>query len=835
MAPITRGFSSGQAPQDAPAAKRTPAGRDATLVEAAVALLHADAAVLIEAGPHPTIYSSGSVSESLLGELLSRLARGEQFPQIVAESRLAVEPLPDGRSLAIIAAADARRGSSPAQHELDLFVELAAGAHTLRQTENRRLHAVSDIQQSISAQSPILDVFRSIYERAAEEIDTPTFIAALYDRSSQTARYAFAMQDGVERAVADFPPRPLAGPLAEAIRTGRPQLIDDATALPEAGRAAILGDGLRAVRALLVVPMVHHSEVLGVIEAQSYHPSAFTDDDVYLLSTLANQAAVALDSARLLKDSREQVERLTLLNQVMMAMSQIEDPAGASLRALELILAALPGIDMASAWLVDRAQQGLTRLASSGYPADGYLSDRLSLDAPALVSAVARAGRSQVLHIPLESSLPADSERFVEVNRIQTVIHIPMSTGQRVVGVLTFASRTRRDVDPEEIEFLETLGGQLGGSLEALSLHVDQDAERRRLQTILENLPEAIVIADAAGQISVCNHTAEELWGHSAGAASLEELPQVYGLCHPDGRPLGWRETPLARALLDGVPSTGRELLIRRDDGSELPILSNCVPVPDGQGKPAGAVEVFQNISRLKEIDRLKDDFINTVSHELRTPTTTIRGGALTLLRRGDTLDEGTKRQLLRDMSEEAERLHILVEDLLSLSRSQAGMQLTTEPIIPHRFVNHMILERGPRVGDHPLTVDVPADLPMVEADPFCLEQIFRNLLENAVKFSAGGQRIEIEAAPIEGEVVFSVLDRGTGIPSRDVDRVFEPFYRSDEVINAGAQGAGLGLAVCERFARMQGGRIWAEARPGGGTAFRFTVPSVGEPAADEP
>ncbi len=145
-----------------------------------------------------------------------------------------------------------------------------------------------------------------------------------------------------------------------------------------------------------------------------------------------------------------------------------------------------------------------------------------------------------------------------------------------------------------------------------------------------------------------------------------------------------------------------------------------------------------------------------------------------------------------------------------------------------------MILERGGRVGDHPLTVHVPADLPMVEADPFCLEQIFRNLLENAVKFSAGGQRIEIDAERREGEVVFSVLDRGTGIPAKDVGRVFEPFYRSDEVINAGAQGAGLGLAVCDRFARMQGGRIWAEARPDGGTAFRFTVPSVGESASDE-
>jgi len=228
--------------------------------------------------------------------------------------------------------------------------------------------------------------------------------------------------------------------------------------------------------------------------------------------------------------------------------------------------------------------------------------------------------------------------------------------------------------------------------------------------------------------------------------ATLRELAEAYHLCHPDGRPLAWNETPLARALIDGLPTSGHELLIRRPDGSRVPILSNCGPVRDAQGRIQGAVEVFQDIGAWKEVDRLKDDFINTVSHELRTPTTTIRGGALTLLRRGDALDETTKRQLLRDMSDSAERLHILVEDMLSLSRSQAGMQVATEPVIPHRFINQMILERGSRVGDHPLTVHVPANLPIIEADPFCLDQILRNLLENAVKFSPRGERIEIDA-----------------------------------------------------------------------------------------
>jgi GAF domain-containing protein len=190
-------------------------------------------------------------------------------------------------------------------------------------------------------------------------------------------------------------------------------------------------------------------------------------------------------------DSRTQVERLTLLNQVMLAMSQNEDPMEAALRALELILSALSGIDMASAWLVSDDRDQLICLATSGYPDDGFQSDSLPIDAPAVVCAVALAGRSQVTQLPV-SSLPQLTQRFVSANRIQTMIHIPMLAGQRVLGVLTFASRLRRDVDQEEVAFLETLSGQVGGSLKALSVHREQDAERRRLET-QRILPAAIV------------------------------------------------------------------------------------------------------------------------------------------------------------------------------------------------------------------------------------------------------------------------------------------------------------------------------------------------------
>ena len=820
--------------QRSPSTRSAPAsGADVSLLEAASTLVGADGGVVLAPGLAPRVLHTIGLSNEQLATFFDLAVSSSAMRRIAGKDLLVLTPFSRGRTHLLLGLLFAGRVALKHAHEqaLSLFLELAGREPAQhRRDENRRLEAVSVVQQSISAQSPLSDVFRSIYERAAQEIDAPTFFGASYDAVDQTVNYVFAVQDGVERPPASFAPRPPAGPLLDAIRSGKPQEIGAVEQLSAPSLASVLGDGARPVRSMLIVPMVRGDEVVGVIEAQSYRPSAFSDADISLLWTLAGQAAVALESARLLEETRRQVERLTVLNQVMIMTSRSDNIASACSQALEMVLKAIPGIDLVGVWLVDDVQPGLVRLAATGMAEPDAFRERLPLDDSTLINKTIKSGQPAIIQIKAGAKLPSITKDFVARNQIATLVYIPMRGTRRTIGIFSVASHKHREIDASEVGFLETLAGQLGAQIEAAIMLERHEEERRRLQTVIENLPEAIVIADRDGRIVSHNHVAEELWGHPSQATTLEQIPDANGLLTPEGRPLPWQETPLARSLLRSAPTVGQELRIRRPDGSEVPILSNCAPIYDRQGKLTGSVEVFQDISRLKEIDRLKDNFINTVSHELRTPTTTIRGGALTLLRRGKTLDERTKNQLLRDMAEEAERLHILVEDLLSLARSQAGMQLTTEPVIPHRFVNRMILELGGRVGDHTLTVDVPTDLSIIEADVFSLEQIFRNLLENAVKFSPRGQRIEITAEGDSNEVIFSILDRGSGIPPEDMDRVFEPFYRSEAVIVAAVQGTGLGLAVCKRLVEMHGGRIWAEARPGGGAAFRFTIPSVTEP-----
>jgi signal transduction histidine kinase len=225
----------------------------------------------------------------------------------------------------------------------------------------------------------------------------------------------------------------------------------------------------------------------------------------------------------------------------------------------------------------------------------------------------------------------------------------------------------------------------------------------------------------------------------------------------------------------------------------------------------------------------LVDELFSILSHELRAPLTTIKGSSRTLLRHGAALEADTARQLLQDIDQEADRLHRLVDNLLELAR--AGVDsgaLRTEPTAVDVLLRRVVADATPRAGSRRLRVRAPADLPRPAIDPVRIEQVVRNLIDNAVKFSPASGLIDVSAARGEGAVVVTVKDEGPGVAPEYHERVFERFFRVEREGSTVA-GAGLGLAICKRFVELHGGRIELESRPGHGAAFRFTLP-LGEP-----
>jgi PAS domain S-box-containing protein len=226
----------------------------------------------------------------------------------------------------------------------------------------------------------------------------------------------------------------------------------------------------------------------------------------------------------------------------------------------------------------------------------------------------------------------------------------------------------------------------------------------------------------------------------------------------------------------------------------------------------------------LRRANEAKDEFLGLVSHELRTPITTIYGGAHLLRTRGATIDEESRISVLEDIEHEAERLHRIVEDLLVLARLELGGEIATEPVLLQRMVEKSVNTFKKRRPGREFLLQLDDAMAPVRASNVYLEQILRNLMSNADKYSPPETAIEIISYMQDGDAVTSVMDRGPGIALEEVDLIFERFYRSQGTAKQ-AGGAGIGLTVCKRLVEAQNGRIWADPREGGGLIVSFSLP----------
>lgn len=223
------------------------------------------------------------------------------------------------------------------------------------------------------------------------------------------------------------------------------------------------------------------------------------------------------------------------------------------------------------------------------------------------------------------------------------------------------------------------------------------------------------------------------------------------------------------------------------------------------------------------------DELLSILSHELRAPLTTIKGSSRTLLRHGATLDPSATRQLLQDIDQEAERLNKLVDNLLELARAGIGpAALRAESTAIDLLLRRAVADATPRAGSRQLRVRVPASLPAAWVDPVRIEQVVRNLLDNAVKYSPPESTIDVGAVVQGDHIVVTVHDEGPGIEPDYQERVFERFFRVERA-GSTVSGAGLGLAICKRFVELHGGRIEVDGRASQGATLRFTIP-LGQP-----
>jgi K+-sensing histidine kinase KdpD len=417
---------------------------------------------------------------------------------------------------------------------------------------------------------------------------------------------------------------------------------------------------------------------------------------------------------------------------------------------------------------------------------------------------------------------------------MRSLLGVPILLGSRTLGNLYLTER--EDGAPftaDDLEAVQVLAAHAATAIDRAELYRQVEAARERaeeqrdqLRVILDNLPSGVLIQSAPQeQIELVNEAALAiLLRQSAPSGTLPTYGRDYRLLHADGTPLPADQRPSARALA-GEQVHNQQVMLERWDGSQLPVLAQASPLRDATGAIQRAVVVYQDVTRLREAEQLKDDFLSLISHEFRTPLTAIHGGAHLLSEQGDELAPETKHELLQDVVVESARLDRMLANMLSLAAIMAGrLQASTEPILLALLVRRVAAEVAARSPGYELTVDLPADLPAAEGDPDLLAQVLRNLYENAIKYSPGGGEVRTTARQDDGAITIELTDSGVGIAPEHVTEVFERFRRpgADPTV----RGMGLGLYLSRLLVEAQNGRIAARsAGIGLGATFAVTLP----------
>lgn len=378
-----------------------------------------------------------------------------------------------------------------------------------------------------------------------------------------------------------------------------------------------------------------------------------------------------------------------------------------------------------------------------------------------------------------------------------------------------------------EMELASTFAAHASVAMENAALHARTDErlheQTSRLEAIVESLADGLVLEDPAGRVLVCNRTAARMVGLDPEEARARPAGELLATLVDRAVDRAAADRELAAAH-DGTGTGRADLRVRGDAGRDQDLRLHVFDVTDATGARLGRGHLWQDISDDKALDRMKSALVGTVSHELRSPLALIKGYASTLLADDVSWAPDDQREFLETISTETDRLTRLVQDLLDVSRIEAGaLEIACEP----QPVNE-ILHRA--VGGFPLAVRgrvrlaLATGLPLVDVDASRVETVVHNLLDNAVKYGPNDRPIELTTRLDDGRVVVSVRDHGPGVSPELGDRVFDRFVRADNRLARQVGGVGIGLAICRGFVEAHGGRLWMEpAQPG--TTFTFSLP----------
>jgi PAS domain S-box-containing protein len=515
----------------------------------------------------------------------------------------------------------------------------------------------------------------------------------------------------------------------------------------------------------------------------------------------------------------------TMIARVATAVAQSADISELAEAVLDQTIDAL-GAYACSIFTADTEHRTLHRLSSRRTPEHEVFST-VPFDGPSVTSRAARMRQVQVVddleRIIDEKPPVAEFLAGIGARRISSA---PLLAGGELVGVLTYVITSPRACCADVTAILEVLASIVGVGLSNVQAKDRAKREHARLQTILEHAPHGIVYVDLVEQRTTSNPAADKLLGMSLSELTATSDAPVR-IFYPDGRRVEHDDVPGMRALR-GETVKHVELQVERPTGERRPVLLSATPVTGKGGRVEGTVIAFEDISALKELERLREEFAAIVAHDLRNPITAIRATADVILmkaRDGDRLQ--VERSGIERIRHSSVRLDDMVKDLMDASRIEAGrLGLQAAPIEAADVVTSFVSQILPTLGSHAVELDVDGGHVRINADRLRLEQILTNIVENAAKYSPEQAPIAVRVRQRDGGVAISVADHGSGIAPEEMPLLFDRFYQAQRA-RAMRKGLGLGLYITKGLVEAHGGRITVHSEVGNGSTFEVWLPAA--------
>ncbi|MEZ0396698.1 MAG: GAF domain-containing protein [Anaerolineales bacterium] len=569
-------------------------------------------------------------------------------------------------------------------------------------------------------------------------------------------------------------------------------------------------------KSALSVPLLIRERLVGVLTLVHPQTAAYSREHLELMQAIADQAAIAVLNARLYAESQRQARVMTALASSGAAISASLRLGEVLDRILKEVMDALE-VETVALALVE-ANGDLLFHAAAGRAAEGVVGKRVPAGR-GLVGWVQRRGEGAII-----PSVGEDTRFLPEVEQFeglepQAVACAPLFAQGKVVGVLEAINPVSGVFDPDALLVLAGIGNLAGSTIQNARLFERLQAAHKRYRELFDDSIDPILITNWDGKILEANRQALVLSEYQHDELGRMTISELQAEMRTD------QQTCLQR-LRAGQTCT-YEAVLKARSGRRIPVQVSVRRVMIEEGE--SLQWILRDITERKDLDALREDLTSMIYHDLRSPLANIVSSLDMLTSMFPGEENESVQSILRIATRSTDRIQRLISSLLDINRLEAGHPIVSQQAVSPASLIAEVTEMIRPMAEsrqQTLATHLPDGLPSIWVDVDMIRRVLLNLLENAMKFTPFGGKIEIGAARRGNEVQIWVQDSGPGIAEADQERIFEKYTRL-KAGEDGVSGLGLGLAFCRLAVNGHGGRIWVESKAGQGAKFLLTLPLV--------